>query len=163
MIFINFFWRRREGRKREKHRCERETLIGCLPYAPSETAPWLGPNLQPRHVTFGFAGQCPTNWATWARAEIDVFSLLSLMSNISLIFHIFSFFEFLHICNVCRYLCLLFLIRCFLHCFFWLSSYCFVRISGTVLNIVSHFLFLPLMEMLMVFPIQYEVEVTMSV
>ena len=27
---------REEGRKRERetHRCERETLIGCLPYAP---------------------------------------------------------------------------------------------------------------------------------
>ena len=36
-----------EGREseEEKHRCERETLIGCLSYASQP-----GPNPQPRHV-----------------------------------------------------------------------------------------------------------------
>ena len=67
--------RGREGEKEgEKHQCTRETLIGCLSYAPSQ-----GPGPQSRHVPwlgielaiFRFAGQCPTHWATPVRAVVN--------------------------------------------------------------------------------------------
>ena len=51
LSFIYFYLcifreQRREGeRQGEKHRCVRDTLIGCLSHAPN----W-GPGLQPRHV-----------------------------------------------------------------------------------------------------------------
>nr|KAF6277381.1 hypothetical protein mMyoMyo1_010250 [Myotis myotis] len=45
---IDFRQSGREGeRQREKHRCERDTLIGCLPHAPRKG---LGLKLQPRYV-----------------------------------------------------------------------------------------------------------------
>ena len=64
----------REGeRKGEKHRCVRETLIGCLSHAPS----W-GPGPQSRYVswpgielaTFQFPSQCSVYWAIPARAKL---------------------------------------------------------------------------------------------
>ena len=45
-MLIEFRERVSEGKREgEKHRCERETLIGSLLYAPG-----LGPNSQAKHV-----------------------------------------------------------------------------------------------------------------
>ena len=78
--FLNFFKdylfifreRRRKG-KREgvKHRCMRDTSVGC----PSHTLNWI-PGPQPRHVlglgiepaTFQLTGRHSVHWATPARA-----------------------------------------------------------------------------------------------
>ena len=83
-----------EGRKRGRETsCERVTLIGCLSPAPS----W-GPGLQPRHVpwpgiepvTFWFAGQHPTYWATpvWAKT---ILSLPLYPVSFLLPFHIYTY------------------------------------------------------------------------
>ena len=57
--------------EREKHQCEREALMGCLPYAPIHTRNG-GPNLQLRYVPdqvlnlrpYGAWDNAPTNQGT---------------------------------------------------------------------------------------------------
>ena len=45
-ILVIYFYREGKGRtERGKHRCARETLIGCLSHSPSQ-----GPGPQPRQV-----------------------------------------------------------------------------------------------------------------
>ena len=72
--FYSFILResRREGEgEGEKHKCVRDTRIGCLLHAP-----YWGPGLKPRHVpwlgielvTFRFTGWHSVHWATPARA-----------------------------------------------------------------------------------------------
>ena len=72
----------REGERRKQERKEnidvREKLIGCLLHAPNQRLnpqpghmPWLG--IEP--VTFQFAGQRPTDWATPARAKRHTFKV----------------------------------------------------------------------------------------
>ena len=62
-MFIDF---RERGREREKHWCEKETLIGCLPYTPQPKS-----NPQP----FSLRVDSPTNWAT----QPGLMFLLSLL------------------------------------------------------------------------------------
>ena len=70
--FIYLFLERGEW-GREKHRCARETLIGCFSHAPNR-----GPGPQPRRVpwpgirpvTFQFEGWHPTHWATPVRVKL---------------------------------------------------------------------------------------------
>ena len=71
---IYLFLERREGRVRER---EKNNVREKLESAASCTHPNLGQNPQPRHVpwpgieqvTFCFAGQHSTNWATLVRAS----------------------------------------------------------------------------------------------
>ena len=65
--FIYFIFRERgsEGKRvREKHQCERETLIGCLLHVPRQRT-----ELQP-----GLTDDVPSNWDMPARAILDYFS-----------------------------------------------------------------------------------------
>ena len=82
------------SREREKHRCEREALIGCLPacwdqgsYVTDQASHGLAPLpgggaiLPPRYwlwrgierATFGSWDNAPTTWATSARAGLFIF------------------------------------------------------------------------------------------
>ena len=75
-VFIEF---RERGREREgeweKHQCERETLISCLPYAARGWTHHLGvcPDQAPQH--FGVRHNTPTDWATPATARLGFFSI----------------------------------------------------------------------------------------
>ena len=71
ILIIHFYGEEEGGRNRGRATLMWEALIGCLLYVPQ-----LRPDLRPRHVpspgielvTFCFAGQRPTNWATPVRA-----------------------------------------------------------------------------------------------
>ena len=69
--YVHIFYRERKE-EREKHWCERKTLINCLPYTPQpginpqpKYVPWPGIKSQP----FGVQDSTPTNWATWPGLE----------------------------------------------------------------------------------------------
>ena len=81
--YLFIFREKRRGveRKGEKHRCEKDTLIGCLSHAAiwgPRHVPWLGI----KTVTFRFAGQCPTHRASPVRA----FSIIYVETLITLSF-----------------------------------------------------------------------------
>ena len=72
--------------QREKHGCDRETLISCLPYAPgprivhsgtSDPTPRLGmsPNQELNLQPFGARDDTPTNGATLARARLVILEM----------------------------------------------------------------------------------------
>ena len=76
-MLFNFFYREGKGERKLRRNINQLPLV----HAPQEM------NLQPRHVpwlgikpaTFCFAGQCPTNWATPARAPLFLEPHLSLL------------------------------------------------------------------------------------
>ena len=99
ILIIYFYGEAEGGRNRGRATLMWEALIGCLLYVPQ-----LRPDLRPRHVpspgielvTFCFAGQRPTNWATPVRAGFVKLVLNTLLQNSIYVFffphtHIFSF------------------------------------------------------------------------
>ena len=102
-FLIDYFFKKRfysftleRGEVRETSMWEKhQSVVSCM-------HPNQDPSLQPRHepwpgiepVTFGFVGQCPTNWATPVRA-IDIRSFKkSIVKSYYIIFQIFSFLHF---------------------------------------------------------------------
>ena len=84
-IYSFIYWKRgREGeREGEKNQCviASHTCLNWRPNLQPRHVPWLGIEL----VTFCFAGQCPTNWATLVRAKaLYAFLRLNHLFNYSL-------------------------------------------------------------------------------
>ena len=99
-VYCFFFLERDEGSKREKHWCEREASISCIPYAP-QVGDWnhdLGvyPGQESNPQTFGARDDAPTDWATQPGLDFWVLEktvFLRIFDRNRVTFHLFPFLK----------------------------------------------------------------------